>query len=105
MSSVAVWSVWLPIPLVVVVVFSVVPERIASKRVDNNEDGKDDDVDNGDFLPMALDVLKHTCLTSVAVVAQGTHIVAPQVAICVWGCCSGGFCPAGWAHVRESTVI
>ena len=93
----------LPVPLVVVVVRSVVPERMASERVDDEEQDKDDDVDDSNSLPVGLDVLEHTCLARVAVVAQHAHVVVPQQAISIG--CRTGVCPAGGGDIQESTFI
>ncbi|CAK9147865.1 unnamed protein product [Ilex paraguariensis] len=77
----------------------------ATQRIDNEDDNKDDEVDNGQLPPLSLHVAKNSDLARLAVEAQLHLVVAPRRAVGVrHGRAGFGGCPDGGVLELEATV-
>ncbi|GER37971.1 isoleucine--tRNA ligase, partial [Striga asiatica] len=92
---------WFPFPSRITfpgtVVLPVVPKCTTPNR--------ENDVYNGNSLPVGLDVIEKTSLARVAAIAEHSRLIAPPSTVwvarswCLWPC------PVCWAHVREVAII
>lgn len=84
------------------VVPPVGPECVATEGVDYDEEDKEDNVHDGDLLPVMLEVREHARLAGLAVVAEHALIVRPRIAVRVIGRIKAGwFDPNRLARIGE----
>lgn len=98
----------LGVPLIsgVSIILLVIPKGTTAYRVNNDDDNQKNNVDNGDLLPITLDIVKDTGLARLAIVAEFCGVIVPRVAI--WISVGGIICwfgPHCWTHICEVAVI
>lgn len=85
-------------------ILPVVPEGTATDGVDYNQKDKKHYVDDRHLLPIALDVIKQSCLARLAIKAKAGWVVIPCVTVWVRVVASI-LGPVDRAHVGETTLI
>jgi len=68
-----------------VIVPATVPEGTTAEGENDDDEGKDDDVNNGGPLPVPLERVHHAGLARLAPVAEVVLVVAPRAAVRVGG--------------------
>lgn len=95
--------VWLPSGLSIVL--SVVPECTASNGVYNNEENKEYNVDNGNLLPITLQIVQHSGFARLAIEAQNARLIIPQRTVRVGVCSRVRRGPISRSDIGETTII
>ena len=76
-----------------VIVPATVPEGTTAEGENDDDEGKDDDVNNGGPLPVPLERVHHAGLARLAPVAEVVLVVAPLAAVRVGAGGGRGSCP------------
>lgn len=95
--------VWLPSGLSIVL--SVVPECTASNGVYDNEENKEYNVDNGNLLPITLQIVQHSGFARLAIEAQNARLIIPQRTVRVGVCSRVRRGPISRSDIGETTII
>lgn len=80
------WTAFPPGPGIGVIIPTVIPESATPDRVHNHNENQKDDVQNGNLLPVGLEIGHHTGLARLAVIAERRVGVTPCCTVRIGGC-------------------